>query len=89
MDAAFKITVSPYQCDKRFAGWVRTNRNNRIAKKWRKKYGARMKCQQQQVFRLGGMLICCPHQFEVVVSQTKKQVADVIPNAQGEYRERK
>lgn len=74
MDAAFKITVSPYQitvspyqCDKRFAGWVRTNRNNRIAKKWRKKYGPRMRCQPQQVFRLGGMLICCPHQFERVM----------------------
>ena len=71
MATAISFTVSPYQCEMRFAGWARTNRNNRIARKWRKKYGVRMVCRQTQAYRIGGLLVCCPHQFKAMMAKTK------------------
>lgn len=74
MDLAIKFTVSPHQCRMEPVVWWRTNRNNRIARKWRKKYGKQYGperiCRQENVTRLGNLLVCCPHQFEAMMRQT-------------------
>ena len=53
--------VSRYVCDFKFEGWRRTNRNNRIAKKWRKRYGPKMVCHGRYVMVNGSSLLLCPH----------------------------
>lgn len=66
----FKFTVNPHMCEYRFVGWRRTNRNNRIARKWRKRYGAVTACRQDKGFQVGGRFILCPHAFAAILKQT-------------------
>jgi hypothetical protein len=56
----FKLVVQRAMCDVRFVRWRRTHRNNRIARKWHKKYGAVTSCRNDKAVRLGDMMVVCP-----------------------------
>lgn len=56
-----KFVVSPGMCEMRHIRWVRTHRNNRIARKWQKRYGAVYACRSESVVRLFDTLCACPH----------------------------
>lgn len=66
-----RVVVVPTLCRKTFARWRRTNRNNRIARKWRKKYGAVTECRAENGYIVGGhTLHVCPHAFEAIRKAT-------------------
>jgi len=57
--ASMPVHCEKYFCKTTFAGWRRTHKKSRIAKKWRKKYGATYKCFGHAV-RFNGTLVVCP-----------------------------
>lgn len=56
--AGIPVVVSPYLCLREFVGWRRTNRNNRIAKKWRKRYGPVTRCKGKAYMAMGRLHAC-------------------------------
>lgn len=56
--AGVPVVVSPYLCLREFVGWRRTNRNNRIARKWRKRYGAVTACHGKALMVMGHLYAC-------------------------------
>lgn len=65
------VVVLPSLCVREFVGWRRTNSNNRIAKKWRKRYGAVMRCKGTAHMALG-RLYACPCGWEKVKAELAK-----------------
>lgn len=63
-----RLFVSATLCNPAFGGLRRTNRNNRIARKWRKRYGAVIGCRATTVCRIGGEVHMCPHMYEKMKS---------------------
>lgn len=56
-----KIYVSTFLCERPFLRWARPHRKTRIAKKWRKKYGAIFGRCPGKAFQLLGMgMVVCP-----------------------------
>jgi len=56
-----EIFLSSYLCETpKFLRWKRTNRNNRIAKKWRKKYGAVLQYCRGVMVETPGRFTVCP-----------------------------
>lgn len=53
----FSISVTP--CTTEFDGWKRTHKRRRIAKKWRKRYGAKWRC-MYKAYQIGDMIHVCP-----------------------------
>ena len=58
LTSGIPVVVSPYLCVREFVEWRRTNRNNRIAKKWRKRYGAVTRCNSKAYMAMGRLHIC-------------------------------
>lgn len=55
------LTVSRYLCKTEFSHWRRPHRKKRIAKKWRKRYGAVMKPCPGVAYQIAGMgVVSCP-----------------------------
>jgi hypothetical protein len=52
-----KVVISP--CLTEFVRWRRTNRNDRIARKWRKRFGAVTRCGNKSVFHMGNTIYAC------------------------------
>lgn len=65
------VVVSSSSCVREFVGWRRTNRNNRIARKWRKRYGAVTRC-KGMAYMVGGRLFCCPCGWAKVKAEMTK-----------------
>lgn len=75
MSDGIELSVSAYLCKHETVyKWKRTNRNNRIAKKWRKKYGAKFsytKC-RGVVVETSNKFVMCPHAYQTVKTSLEK-----------------
>lgn len=76
MSDGIELGVSAYICKhETVCKWKRTNRNNRIAKKWRKKYGAKFsytKC-RGVVVETSNKFVMCPHAYQAVKTSLNKE----------------
>lgn len=72
-DTFFDMPVVVTPCMMEFDRWARTHRNNRIAKKWRKRYGAVSRCgslKRGEMYRVGGCFMAC----RCILAKIKEQV---------------
>lgn len=59
---AFRISTDTVNCVRTCTGPKRRNRNNRIARKWLKKYGVKYsECKGGKTFQVGNTIYTCPH----------------------------
>ena len=63
------LIVEPLICESKFVRWVKTHKRRRIAKKWRKRYGAIFWCpgvmfeiasMEFHCMRTPRQFVCCP-----------------------------
>lgn len=52
------LKVARFPCNMEFVRWRRRHRNNRIDRKWRKRYGAVMRC-RRKTLRVGNTIYVC------------------------------
>lgn len=65
-----RVYVERYLCDRPFLRWVKNHRKKRIAKKWRKKYGAIYGMCPGKAFQIAGMgLVVCPCANAVLIKE--------------------
>jgi hypothetical protein len=70
MDSLFGAPLYVIPCTAKFVRWRRTHRNNRIAKKWRKKYGMVTRC-ECPAYRIGHRYYMCRCVAEAIKKETR------------------
>lgn len=78
------VMVSRSLCDGgAFVKWKRTNRNNRIAKKWHKKYGPVLSKCSRVVVEMPNKFVMCPCANEAVKQALPTKYDDLFKEQRG------